>query len=519
MATRKGKKQKPMILGGAPPDRKVPHKARPFPEIIDESDWEVREGRYPSYIKRSEAADQPHIMQVPLGETAIDRKIRLHEQAHVTFTPPISENDPRLDYLHEIDTLNATEDARIIELMGRANEEWAELNQSEMGLLTPGMQSAFQDGFARLAEHLKGKEKEEEAKAAKGSKIIKAPVKPTMNLLEASRLIASTQGYAEGKIFESMAAGVGLDWVTKDVKEMHKHFITDVRDEKGELRSPTFEDSIEYAHKLEEHFLGIQDQIEQENEAMAESGMKEFWERYGHELDPKSSKPVYTPPTKTKKRDGSWSERQPEGFGTKPKRTPGSGQWGELTIVKQPLVSKLAAREARKVRPVEKGAVPRYMHRLLTDQRVFGRRRKKKAFQGTVLIDCSGSMSLTVEDVDAILRRWPAVTVATYAGDGGKGELWIIAEKGKRADKNHIKPPWGGNVVDGPCLDWLAKQRTPRVWISDGGVTGVGDGSAFDFVKDAALKMKKGKIKRLGNAQELLTGGGSEEYYNYAERI
>jgi hypothetical protein len=126
-------------------------------------------------------------------------------------------------------------------------------------------------------------------------------------------------------------------------------------------------------------------------------------------------------------------------------------------------------------------------------------------------------MRLTPEDVDKILRRWPAVTVATYAGESDRGQLWIIAKKGKRARANDIKPPGGGNVVDGPCLDWLAKQRKPRVWISDGGVTGIGDDATYDFVKDAALKMKRGDIKRLGNAQALLKGGGSEEYYDYAE--
>lgn len=499
--TKSRKMRQPVPLGGQPVERKLPHKARPFPEIIDETDWEVREGRYPSFIKRSESAERPHIMQVPLGETPIDRKIRLHEQAHVTWTPPIREDDARLADLYEIDTLNATEDARIIELMGRANSDWKKLNESEVGLLTPDMQKAFQDGFGKLAAHLRG---EKEAKA-KGKGIIKAPAK-MMSLVEAARLIASTRGYAEGKIFDQMAESADLDWVTKEVEKMHRQHIS------GLDHPPEFEDSIAYATELEQYFMATQQEIEEQNEAMAESGMEDMWGPTG---DTKPRKPVYTPPTKEK---GKWAPPKQDGFGTTPKRTRGQGRWGELTIVHKPLVDKLAAREARKVRPADIGAVPRYMHRLLTDQRVFGRRRKKKAFQGTVLIDCSGSMRLTTEMVDAILRRWPAVTVATYAGSGNKGEMWIIAKKGKRAAKKDIKPRGGGNVVDGPCLDWLAKQKKPRVWISDGGVTGIGDGSSYDFVKDAALKMKRGDIKRLGNAQELLrTGGDNEDYYDYAE--
>ena len=489
-------------LGGIAPDRKVPHKARPFPEIIDETDWEVREGRYPSFIKRSESQERPHIMQVPLGETNIDRKIRLHEQAHVRWTPPIREDDERLQGLREIDTLNATEDARIIELMNRTDEEWEQLNKEEVGLLTPDMQKAFQDGFGKLAAHLRG---EEEAKKS-GKGIIKAPSK-MMSLVEAARLIASTRGYAEGKIFDQMAYSADLGWVTTEVEKMHRQHIKDVED-------LTFENAIDYATELEQYFQAAQDQIEETNAAVKASGMEEEWGSMG---ETKPSKPVWTPPTKEK---GKWSKtpETQDGYGTTPERTRGQGRWGALTIVHKPLTDKLAAREARKVRPSDMGAVPRYMHRLVTDKRVFGRRRKKKAFEGTVLIDCSGSMHLTPGMVDEILKRWPAVTVATYAGSGDTGEMWIVAKKGKRASRDKIKPPGGGNVVDGPCLDWLAKQRRPRIWISDGGVTGIGDGGSYDFVKDAALKMQRGQIRRLGNVQELLTGDeGNEEYYDYAE--
>lgn len=501
MATRRKHRQKETILGGTPADRKLADKARPFPEIIDESDWEVREGRYPSFIKRSESAEKPHIMQVPLGETPIDRKIRLHEQAHVTWTPPIREDDPSLMDLHEIDTLNATEDARIIELMGRTSEDWKELNEDEVGLLTPEMQKAFQDGFGKLAAHLRG---EKEAKAA-GKAIIKAPSK-MMNLVEAARLIASTRGYAEGHMFDQMAQSSGLGWVRTEVEKMHEQHI-------ASKDAPTFEDSINYATQLEQFFYGLQQQIEEQNEALAESGMAGWGDS-----TTQAAKPVYSPPTLEKGLGDPKPRPTEDGFGRKPERVRGQGRWGQLTIVKKPLVDKLAAREARKVRPTDVGAVPRYMHRLLTDQRVFGRRRKKKAFQGTVLIDCSGSMHLTEQDVDEILRRWPAVTVGTYAGSGERGELWIVASKGKRASRDNIKPGGGGNIVDGPCLDWLAKQRMPRIWISDGGVTGVGDNATYDFVKDAAVKMKRGKIRRLGNVQELLMAGGEEAYYDYAER-
>jgi hypothetical protein len=357
------------------------------------------------------------------------------------------------------------------------------------------MQAAFQDGFGKLATHLRG-----EAKPTKKGK----PPEKLMSLVDAARLIASTRGYAEGHIFDQIAKGAGLGWVTKEIEKMHKKFISGQKD-------PTFENALEYAETLENFFYRKQDEMEAENEALSESGMGSY---YTKPAEP--SKPVFTPPTKEKGKSSSGKDPNP--YGTTPKRTKeSSSRWGELTIVHKKLVDKLAAREARRVRPSDVGAVPRYMHRLMSDQRIFGRRRKKKAFEGTVLIDCSGSMRLTPSMVDEILTRWPAVTVATYNGSGTRGELWIIANKGKRAKEADLKPPYGGNVVDGPSLDWLAKEKMPRVWISDGGVTGAsgtgGESAGYDFIVDAANKMKRGKIKRLGNVQALLGGEGTEDYH------
>jgi len=479
------------ILGGDPVDRKVPHKARPFPEIIDETDWDVKEGRYPSYIKRSHKEDVANTMQVPLGDTAIDRKIRLHEQAHVAWTPPIRDDDECFQYV-EKDTLNATEDARIIELMNRRDEDWRELNQTQIGLLTPQMENAFADGFAKLADHLKGVKKP--APKAGGR------VEKEMNLVEAARLIASTRGYAEGGLFDQMAQSCDMQWVTQEVNKMHREFITS-------QENPTFDHAVAYAEHLEYFFTDKQRQIEEQNEAMAESGL----ERGTADAESKGTEEVYTPESH-ERRDGFKQPDKPR----KPDRTRQVGnRWGTLTIVHKKLPEKLAARHARRPRPTDSGAIPRYMHRLVSDQRVFSRRRKKKAFQGTVLIDCSGSMSLSASEVDEILRRWPAVTVATYCGSGEHGELWIVASKGKRATKRDLHPNLGGNVVDGPCLDWLSKQKMPRVWISDGGVSGIGDNFGNAFYVDAAVKMKRGKIKRLANVHDLLGGNyDDDDYYS-----
>lgn len=511
-----GRRRRPSAtpLGGTPADRKVPTRVRPFPEIIDEQHWEVREGRYPSFIDR-DTGEKPRVMQVPLGNTDIDRKIRLHEEAHTAWTPDIEKDDERLEYLREIETLNATEDARIIELMNRTKEEWRELNEGQMGLFTPGMQAGFQDGFGKLAAHLSGeKERADAAAIAKAEREGKPAPKITppdvpMSLVQAARLIASTRGYAEGQLFDQLAAGVDLDWVRKDVEKMHKQFISSRED-------PTYDDSIAYAMQLEEYFWSKQQEIEETNEATAEMMAGEsMYDKPGHG---EKIEYVRTPDTTEKK--GKEEKQVKTEFGKTPEYKKGGKEWGKLTITHKPLVEKLAARHARRPRPADVGAVPRYMHRLMCDQRVFGRRRKKKAFQGTVLVDCSGSMHLTPQQVDEILRRWPAVTVATYNGEGNRGDMYIVANKGKRARADQLKPPHGGNVVDGPCLDWLAKQKMPRIWISDGGVTGaagdgLGESAGYAFIADAAKKMKRGRIKRLANVQALLGTVGEEEIVDY----
>jgi hypothetical protein len=122
------------------------------------------------------------------------------------------------------------------------------------------------------------------------------------------------------------------------------------------------------------------------------------------------------------------------------------------------------------------GTVLRYPQNwFTTEKRVFGHRRR--TFGGTVLIDASGSMSVTLRDVYAMMLEAPALTVAMYSGCGGSGTLTVIADGGRRIspDDMNLVTQSGGNVIDGPALVWLAGQRGPRVWISDGWVTGRND--------------------------------------------
>tara|TARA_Y100000768_G_scaffold150879_1_gene112790 strand:- start:4469 stop:6109 length:1641 start_codon:yes stop_codon:yes gene_type:complete len=123
------------------------------------------------------------------------------------------------------------------------------------------------------------------------------------------------------------------------------------------------------------------------------------------------------------------------------------------------------------------GVVPRNMHRMTTDRKVFST--KRSVAGGSMLIDCSGSMGLTMRDVEEIVNNLPASTIAGYVGfhhevNGFHGDIRIIAQNGRISDEamqelqNH-----GYNSIDKEALEWLAKQPEPRIWVSDQQVVGV----------------------------------------------
>jgi hypothetical protein len=162
------------------------------------------------------------------------------------------------------------------------------------------------------------------------------------------------------------------------------------------------------------------------------------------------------------------------------------GQWGELQAVEhrpRPLRSRSSAVRHR---ATDGGAVLRHAHRFLVDGRVFARRVRLPG--GTLLIDGSGSMRLDGKAILALLDVAPGAQVAKYDGaDGGWGRIRILARGGWRVqDPLLVEKCCGkGNVIDGPALRWLATQPRPRVWVSDGGVTGVGDVTSADLRREA----------------------------------
>jgi hypothetical protein len=175
---------------------------------------------------------------------------------------------------------------------------------------------------------------------------------------------------------------------------------------------------------------------------------------------------------------------------------------GRLTIHALPRPVRRRGRGAmRSGGPGAEGSVVRYPSRWATDRAVF--RRRARSGGATVLVDASGSMPIAAPDLDRFLLEAPVgARVAAYAGHRDAGELRIVADGGRRAVAESLGGFGRGNIVDLPALEWLARQRRPRLWVSDGGVTGVGDRACAILSARCAAVRRRARIRRVSSLEE-----------------
>lgn len=184
------------------------------------------------------------------------------------------------------------------------------------------------------------------------------------------------------------------------------------------------------------------------------------------------------------------------------------GKWGKMKIYKPHLEVNLQSKikGGREYRPMDYGVNPKYMNRWCVDKKVF--KQKQRVYGGTILIDASGSMNFDGDDILEIMQLLPAVTIAMYndRSDAGweTGALRIIGRNGKRVSQKYLSR-WtgGGNLVDGPALQWLAKQPPKRIWVSDMYVFGLHNQNSENLLKDCIEICKRSGITRLANIDEV----------------
>lgn len=126
------------------------------------------------------------------------------------------------------------------------------------------------------------------------------------------------------------------------------------------------------------------------------------------------------------------------------------------------------------------GIVPRRVERLLTDpeRRIFTR--EQRSTGGVVLIDQSGSMRLSLDDVNALVEASAGCVVIGYShGRDSDANIWTLADRGRVATR--MREGNGGNGCDRPALDYALSVRRkgePLIWVCDGYVTYANDGQA-----------------------------------------
>lgn len=184
----------------------------------------------------------------------------------------------------------------------------------------------------------------------------------------------------------------------------------------------------------------------------------------------------------------------------------GDTRWGALEIQKPDRERALPAHmRAPKGTPRQEGYLPRAMHRFASDMAIFASKVKRPGGV-SVLIDRSGSMSLSSDDIRRLMEALPASVIGGYAGQGSQGYLQVLAARGRRVQDIVLNSfdVGCGNVVDGPALEWLGGLPGPRIWVSDGAVTGIDDQMTGPNVRDCARLQKKHRIMRLNSIEEAI---------------
>ena len=184
------------------------------------------------------------------------------------------------------------------------------------------------------------------------------------------------------------------------------------------------------------------------------------------------------------------------------------GRWGSMSIHTPALTVNLQARlkNSRDYRPSDYGYNPKYINRWCVDKKIFKQKLNVKG--GTILIDASGSMNFSGEDILEIMKLLPAVNIAMYNGSYNHGDLRIIAKNGMRVDDRYLENHSGkGNVVDGPALEWLSTMPARRIWVSDMHVFGAegrgGSSAGYNLIKECYDICTKHKIINLKDIDEV----------------
>lgn len=430
----------------------------PLPEAIDGEIWHVSAG------PTSRVDHESHQMFVPLTAAPEDHYLRLHEQAHAKWTPDATRvRKASAEAKIHPDTIMTVEDARVHSLLrmaGLGGRLTGTRTVAESILLA--RRAIRQPNMVNVLAH------------ALTSAAFTGDYR---RLIDALTLISKNQGGVYPPDEQRRA-----EHVLSHVPELVNNVVNSLH-RQARIKGPSFEDTVDAAKLLRDLVATVPPEPEKPEE-MDEDGQKladiseketEIAKKYLQQLLQNSGV----------RKDGD-----------------GKSEWGDLNIITPAATETIqSALMSRRPRPTDTGAVPRYMHRMYIDGRVFGQRKKSPG--GTVLIDSSGSMSFSDQDIEEIITNAPSATIAMYSGQGAAGRLTIIARNGHRCSQETVsrmrQEAGGGNIVDGPALAWLAKQEEPRIWVCDGVVTGKYESQTPQLAIEAYTIANQNRIRRFGS--------------------
>ena len=490
----------------------VQNRNRPMPEVFAREDirnaggWDVghaRAVRGEPYITVS-----GRIMRVPLDDSELARAIRAHEQIHCKVSP--QDISPFVTEVTGEGAIRAAEEARvnmIASMLGfpmkslltgsekfdgemlADNNAWAEAVYAVAASVHTGSLNPLLVGIRRhtpaWAEALRDIAKEIVKFQKNQIKTIKRYRWGVNNTpdSEALKAYGSTALNANSGMIQGMNYTIELAMLLESIASMPAPQEAPEEPESDDHDDTEAEDQQDDTEASEDN-----EDTQSNGQGAGDSGANKL----GDEDEAKELK---------EKKDKSFDrdavqKRAKEvlntGIGTR-----GIGQWLPVVLKRMPMSITIPGAIGRKRVASNMGRNPRRMHRLLTDpdKRIFDK--YVKAVGGVVLIDCSGSMSLSKEDVREMMLAAPGCTVIAYSASWRTGEpnTYVLGEKGKIC--NELPNFWGGNGNDLPAIQYAVAQRTnsktPVIWVTDGQVYRPAGGGEYDE-RECAEYARKNRV-------------------------
>ena len=470
-----------------------------FPEVLkDGGDYRVLPGQPGQGVTNR----RTKTMIVPVADTDTDRFVRLHELAHAKWTPAEDPSAFCIKFKVDEDVLQAAEDCRIHLglLSSQAIHPEFDFYKTELGTeLLAGLINLATNPGVPLSARIRAVACQAitllPLDKGGSSKTLIAAVISALETTKHEQILPEDLKTIKLALRTTLTAGV-VAFSPRHTRTKIPHFdeayeLSRHYSQIGEPTVPKFDRTIELAQWLQKAFP--------------------------HEGPGKM--PDVPRTVRDQQQDEKRSTRPKESFGEKLDLPRGPGAWGQAYLETAPMDRNAhAARILNTKVPSDMGTRMRTLDRIFTDSKVFERR--KKVLGGTILVDTSGSMSLSPSDVEELVRLAPAATVAIYNGctqpestifgtscPADSGVIRIVAQRGYIANPStraYRGPLHGANVIDGPALQWLGMQHEPRVWVSDGHVTGCGEHQNDFLRQDAEMICQTRKICRVPSVPQAI---------------